>query len=72
MASKLYLRAILNKVNSVSYEIDIDDNLTYNDTIEGTINSLLKITYNYNCLDEINDNYFGIIFNDSSSSIIPE
>lgn len=74
MASKLYLRAILNKVNSVSYEIDIDDNLTYgNNIIEGTINSLLKVTYNYNCLDEINGNYFRIIFNNNSTSpIIPD
>lgn len=61
MSSPLYLRAILNAPTNITYNIDGErdgNNLTI----------FLEVTYTYNCLDNINDNYFNILFNNTQYS----
>ena len=56
MSSPLYLRAILNAPTNITYNIDGEkdgNNLTI----------FLEVTYTYNCLDDINNNHFSILFN---------
>jgi len=57
MASPLYLRAIINHVDNVSYSIIGDKKEN------GECKIYIDVTYTYNCVDTINNEFFKIEFN---------
>jgi len=70
MSSPLYLRAKLNHVNSISYTIDGDIVRESGGTKD--VDFYISVTYNYNCKDNINRNYFKLIFNGEECSSLEE
>lgn len=70
MSSPLYLRAKLNHVNSISYTIDGDIVRESRGTKD--VDFYISVTYNYNCKDNINGNYFKLIFNGRQCSSLEE
>ena len=70
MSSPLYLRAKLNHVNSISYTIDGD--IVRESGGTKYVKFYISVTYNYNCKDNINRNYFKLIFNGEECSSLEE
>lgn len=70
MSSPLYLRAKLNHVNSISYTIDGD--IISESGNAKNVEFYISVTYHYNCVDNINGEYFKILFNGTPYSSLEE